>query len=179
MRGRKGFVGPLGDDIPSIFPMVAGIMLFVGTLAFAGDLVAQKNSLLEVRKAAVSLSYIVTDKGMVTRESWDAKCVALKKAGKANNVRVLATVKRFCGEVVFPDPNQQPPPEPQLSPYYAGESNALRSTWRYCSDDWTAGQLPFEKLRYPVIFNYPVAVPCPDESSPGYGPGILNLIVWR
>jgi hypothetical protein len=177
----RGFVGPLGDDIPSIFPIVAGIMLFFGTIAFAGNLAAQKNSYLEVRKAAVSLSYVMTEKGFIDSASWTPKCDALKKAADANNVFVLATLKRFCGQVDFPDPGDPP----QLSPYYAADADGgqLGHTWRECTNDEKIAPMPtlFNPSRkaYAVIFNFPVAVPCPNEGDPTFGPGILNIIVWR
>jgi hypothetical protein len=180
---RKGFVGPLGDDIPSIFPIVFGVMLFFGTIAFAGNLVAEKNSYLEVRKAAVSLSYILTEKGFVTGTSFGPKCAAIEKAATANNVFVLVTVKRFCGPVVFTNDAEDP-----VSPYYYAsvDDRVLGHTWRSCTNNPDVKGFPASgqafipsKKSFAVVFNYPVAVPCPGESSPNFGHGLMNIIVWK
>ncbi len=187
--GVRGFVGPLGDDFPSIFPIVAGVLLFISTISFAGGLAADKNSYLEVRKAALSLSYIVTEKGFVTAETWVSKKAALEKAAQANNVFVLATVKRFCfdpdfpraggGEIVFPETQDSPE-----SPYYIETSSEPKRTWLYATnnDALLSANPPVlisTTKRNLVMLNYPVAVPCPNADSPTFGLGMLNVIVWR
>jgi len=181
---RKGFVGPLGDDIPSIFPIVAGLMLFLGTLAFASNLVAQKNAYLEVERAAVSLSYIATEKGFVTQAGWASKCPSLEKAADANGVRVFASVKRFCGEIDFPNSVSDP-----ASPYYAeqGYAGTGGRTWLACTNDDDVGShlqraqptVIVPQRQSSILFSYPVAVPCPGTDSPTFGHGVLNLLVWR
>ncbi len=182
-RFSRGFVGPLGDDIPSIFPIVAGVMLFFGTIAFAGSLVAEKNAYLDVRKNGVSLSYIVTEKGFVNELTWDQKCAALTKAADASGMFVLVTIKRFCGPVLFTEQNDNP-----LSPYWVGGTrDGKGETWRECTNDEKARAL-FSDARgtfvppqqyHAVVFNYPIAVPCPYSYSPTYGTGLLYLIVWK
>ncbi|MFH0973372.1 MAG: hypothetical protein V1817_01115 [Candidatus Micrarchaeota archaeon] len=179
---RRGFVGPLGDDIPSIFPIVAGVLLFFGTIAFAGNLSAEKNAYLDIRKAAVSLSYIVTDKGFVTETTLIDKATALKKAADANSVYVLLTVKRYCGEITFTNDPYDP-----LSPYYydrSDENEPAGRTWRAYTNNPDVALLHGEsfipaKESYAIVFNYPIAVPCPDSGSPTFGHGLMNIIVWR
>ena len=176
--GSRGFVGPLGDDLPSIFPIVAGIILFISTISFAGGLAADKNSYLDVRKAALSISYLATEKGFVTRDTWISKKAVLEKAAQASNVFVLVTVKRYCGEIVFPD--KQDSPE---SPYYVEENRVeLKRTWLYATNNADLKidtALASSTKRNLVMLNYPVAVPCPNEDSPSFGLGMINVIVWR
>lgn len=185
--GLRGFVGPLGDDFPSIFPIVAGIILFISTISFAGGLAANKNSYLEVRKAALSLSYIVTEKGFVTAETWVAKEAAIEKAADAGNVFVLATVKRYCydsgrdsgGEIVFPETQNSPE-----SPYYVARNPGFAQTWLYATNNEALLRanppvLDAANIRNLVMLNYPVAVPCPNQDSPTFGLGMLNVIAWR
>ena len=176
---KRGFVGPLGDDIPSIFPIVAGVVLFFGTIAFAGNLSAEKNAYLDIRKAAVSLSYIVTDKGFIDEATFGDKCAALQKAADADNVYVLLTVKRYCGEIIFTDD-----PKSHLSPYYYEKNgNNYGYTWEACTNyenlQQRGGAFVPNERSYAVVFNYPIAVPCPDYDSPTFGHGIMNIIVWR
>ncbi len=177
---RKGFVGPLGDDIPSIFPIVAGVVLFFGTIAFAGNLSAEKNAYLDIRKAAVSLSYIVTDKGFVDDATFQDKCAALQKAADADNVYVLLTVKRYCGEIIFTDD-----PKSRLSPYYYEKdlNDDYGYTWQACTNyedlQRRGGAFVPNERSYAVVFNYPIAVPCPSHGSSTFGHGLMNIIVWR
>jgi hypothetical protein len=161
-------------------------MLFFGTIAFAGSLAAEKNSYLDVRKAALSLSYIMTEKGVVTPENWAAKKAAVARAADASGVFVVVTVKRFCfdsqtasgGEIVFP----QTPLDPE-GPFYVENSNALKRTWLYATNNEDVSRAnppvvaPARKLV--VMLNYPVAVPCPAATDSNYGFGMLNVIVWR
>ncbi len=34
-RGRKGFVGPIGDDLPSLIPLLLGLVIFFSTFTIA------------------------------------------------------------------------------------------------------------------------------------------------
>ncbi|NYZ77901.1 hypothetical protein H0N96_00685, partial [Candidatus Micrarchaeota archaeon] len=137
-RRRKGFVGPLGDDIPSIFPIVAGVLLFIGTLVYAFGLVQEKNQYLEIRRAGMTLSYIMTEKGvMPTEAEFKAKCDLLLKTADTNRVYVLVTLKRYCKTVEL---FQGGPGEKlELSPFFidkfsgnAEEQNG--KTWDWCSN---------------------------------------------
>ena len=164
---RRAFVGPLGDDIPSIFPIVAGVLLFISTMAYAASLVAEKNSYLEIRKASLGLSYLVSARGQMTKADLEAICEdKLRKYGTNSRVKFLVTLNRECGGYVFDtDP---------LAPY------AVSAAYGYCSNLDDAAIVGSEiSARSPVVLNYPVAVPCPEEESPTEGFGMINVIVWR
>jgi len=164
---RRAFVGPLGDDIPSIFPIVAGVLLFIGTMAYAASLVAEKNSYLEIRKASLGLSYLVTERGQMNTEELGTMCDSkLRKYGTNSRVKFIVTLDRQCGGYVFDtDP---------LAPY------DVSAAYGYCSNLDAAAIVASEiSARSPVILNYPVAVPCPNADSPTEGFGIINVIVWR
>lgn len=192
----RGFVGPLGDDIPSIFPIVAGVLLFVGTVAYAVDLVNQKNSYLEIRKAGLGLSYLVTEKGVVTQKSFSEKCPIIQRYGTANAVKFIVTIKRYCTKIILGTEASE-----YASPYYVEKSDAPNKdrdepghTWLHCSNVG-GDEKELEKLgltqwppptptaiRAPknaVLLNYPAAVPCPETSSATNGLGMINVIVWR
>ena len=95
----KGFIGPLGDDLPSIFPIVAAIFLFVGTIFFANQLVDQKNKELGLRQSVLSLSYLVTQKGLFDNRNEFENILCedqLKKQASSLQVHFLVTVKKYC-----------------------------------------------------------------------------------
>jgi hypothetical protein len=70
----KGFIGPIGDDIPSIFPIIAGVMLFIGAIVYVNAEAANNDAALHLRKSALELSYIVTEKGYVNAAQFAQAC---------------------------------------------------------------------------------------------------------
>ena len=169
----RGFVGPVGDDIPSIFPIVAGVLLFLGTLFFVNGTVQQKNELLEVRKAALSLSYLVTEKGSMDRTGLQVVCDSkLKPLGFTNAVNFLVTLKRFCSKIPTT-------PVDKEDAYYVGSEDDSPA-YAFCTSlkpGPKSGLLPQPKQA--VVFSYPIAVPCPKKDSPTQGLGEINVIAWR
>ncbi len=187
MKRTRGFVGPLGDDLPSIFPIIAAVLLFVGTLAYANDLVLQKTRALETRQAALGLSYIVTEKGLINNRTEFEKNTCddfLKKYAVSNRIQFLVTVKRYCKYVQFYYPEENPGPEKmRLSPAYLEKSdNEMQGqTWAYCTNAKNARNR--ELLSVPedaVTLTYPMAVPCPvTPGLPTNGLGLINVIAWK
>ncbi|MBI4360561.1 hypothetical protein HY572_02185 [Candidatus Micrarchaeota archaeon] len=180
MSKLKGFVGPLGDDLPSIFPIVAGVLLFVASLLYANNLVDEKNQQLDTRKAALGLSYIVTEKGLID-DAADFKSVKcedqLQKFAASTRVNFLVTVKRFCQGIRI---YQQGSP-PQESPYFLDESRDLQArTWMYCTnvEGVPRGQI-MDVPAHAVALSYPVAVTCPEGDLPLRGLGMITVAAWK
>lgn len=186
LKQRKGFVGPLGDDLPSIFPIVAAVVLFAGTLALANNLVNEKNKMLETRQAALGLSYISTEKGLINKrdEFKNTMCDDyLKKYAASNRVKFLVTVKRYCDKIEFYYPRDGPDPSEYLSPKYLEENNDDTSqgrTWAYCTNVENPPSSGLLKVpQEAVVFTYPVAVPCRIRGLPTNGLGLINVMAWK
>ncbi len=191
---RRGFVGPLGDDLPSIFPIVAGVLLFIGTILYANNLVDQKNHELEARQAGLGLSYIVTQTGLIDDPDTFASSTCeqnLKKYALSNRVSFLVTVKRFCQKLEFFSADAPGASGREfLSPLYlertpvrppAGRDELLQGhTFAFCTN---AENPPATGLvdvpDSAVVFSYPVAVPCPQNNLPTRGLGMVNVITWK
>ncbi len=162
------------------------MLLFIGTLVYAFGLVNEKNQYLEIRRAALTLSYIMTEKGvMPSKTEFDEKCGLAKKTADTNRVRVLVTLKRYCKSVeLF---QGEVGANNKLSPFYleefggdASTSDDNGRTWLWCSNgEIIQGNPLFQQPKNAVLLNYPVAVPCPIEKSSKRGVGLLNVIVWR
>lgn len=199
MKQKRGFVGPLGDDLPSIFPIIAAVLLFVGTLVYANGLVTGKNRTLETRQAGLGLSYIVTEKGLIQNQTEFEKKTCdnnLKKYALSNHIQFVVTIKRYCVEppgqhgIRFYYPRENPAPqEARLSPTYLEKTRTESSdpnevyghTWTYCTN--VPNPRTNEILKVPadaVTFTYPVAVPCAIiDGLPTNGLGLINVIVWK
>ena len=160
-RTKKSFIGPLGDDIPSIFPIVFSVLLFTGSILYANQLISEKARAIEIREGAIALSYLVTEKGFMEVDVQGNPLLEKTCEEKVNpraaslDVKYLITLKRFCKGIPssfdYNDVNRvRTPARPEfLNPYFqAGNSNSIEKTnafylaksnddgetWRYCSN---------------------------------------------
>lgn len=206
MKNYKGFIGPLGDDIPSIFPIVFAILLFAGTVLYANDIIAQKARALEIREGALALSYLVTEKGYTSDTEFSKACSdKIQQRAGSLSVKFLVTLKRFCNGIPstfdYETVNNVRPPRDHtdLNPYYpdvaktsqfyipsGSGSSAVGSTWAYCTNDPAvkdyASSHPDTIMPQPkdvVLLSYPIAVPCPDVDSFTRGLGVINVMTWK
>lgn len=184
MAVARGFVGPLGDDIPSIFPIIAGVLLFISTVAYVTMFISEKDSYLDTRKAALGLAYIVTKQGATTLGELESSCAnVIQPYAKSRGVSFAVVLKKFCRKIAL---------------------NAYPFDWRtyavnpLTNEEEIGGQsdveggvcvtpgISSEELANPenmpldaIILNYPIAVHCPNEGSMTTGLGMVNVMVWR
>ena len=186
---RKGFIGPLGDDIPSIFPIVFAILLFTGSILYANQLIVQKAKQNSIREGAISLSYLLTEKGFVSKDAFEKEKTCdekLKPRAASLGVSFLVTYKRFCNGIPIDPSSDDPNLNPyagqgeRVSPSYVGSSGQQGETWFYCTNEpkATDGEL-FKPPAQSVLLSFPVAVPCPDADSFTNGLGVVNVITWK
>lgn len=197
MRRLKGFVGPLGDDLPSIFPIVAAVLLFGATLFHANQLVDQKNKELGLRQGVLSLSYLVTEKGLLDdRADFKNRLCEdqLKKQGQSLRVHFLITIKKYCQKVEFYTAGVSPP---YASPYFLeetlerGGASAQGHTFAYCTNQYKDNRLwdlkrnqavttpDFPVPEDAVTLVYPIGVPCESGGFPTNGMGLVFVTGWR
>ncbi len=181
---KKGFVGPLGDDIPSIFPIVAGILLFVSTVAYSLSFIQAKNEYLDTRKAALGLAYIATKKGLSTVFEFDDECTnTLRPYAGARGVKFAVVLKKFCRKIAlnsYPFDWQTYPANPVTGEEEVGGGQTFEGA--FCATEGitrTALADPENMPLAAVILTYPIAVKCPDEPSVTRGLGMINVMVWK
>jgi len=178
----KGFVGPLGDDIPSIFPIIAGVLLFISTVAYAAYFTEQKNDYLNTRKAALGLAYQVTKTGSVTLSDFNSACGnVIRPYADSRGVKFAVVLKKFCRKIAL----NSYPFDPKTYAVRAGKEEiggAKDLDGAACA----SSSIDVEELADPknmpldaVILNYPIAVNCPDEESVTRGLGMVNVMVWK
>jgi hypothetical protein len=191
----KGFVGPLGDDIPSIFPIIAGILLFMATFFYAFQAIDAKNKFLEQRKATLGLAYIITEKGFVSEDEFGKKCEnLLKPYAETHGTKFAVTVKKFCSQInlnanIFNEKTTLSE-DPQTCDSGSKCSEAVgmicmnadqeisevKNVDAIYSPDEYAQKAP----KNMVVLNYPVAVQDPCETgSMLKGLGLISVIAWR
>jgi len=195
-NSKRGYIGPLGDDIPSIFPIVAAVLIFIGTILYANGLVSQKAKNLEIREGSLSLSYLVTDTGFISdRAILDKTCdEKIKPRAASLGVKFLITLKRFCDGIPsdFASSDERFNPYPAgasvktASPFFVQYSNEDGKTWTLCTNAPEVyaflkdkGEGLFPQPADSVLASFPVAVPCPASDSFTSGLGVINVITWK
>ena len=174
---KRGFIGPLGDDIPGIFPIVTGIFIFLISLGYVLQQVDARNQYLDLKQGTLELSYIATEKGFMPDDEFiDGKCAVVGEVASKNHLEYAMVLKKYCGAVDVsssltlkdhtadgyePDllcasPNAfAPDPEPAAS--VAG----------------TPVVFPAEKV---FTMTFPMAVECKESTK---GMGLLTVAGWR
>ncbi|MEM0372792.1 MAG: hypothetical protein QXO69_03085 [archaeon] len=64
----KGFIGPLGDDIPSLLAVLLALSLFFSALSFSFNAYNEKVKSFEKLKGAIDISRVVTQDGLITAD---------------------------------------------------------------------------------------------------------------
>lgn len=186
---KRGDIGPISDDIPSIFPIVFGVLLFMGTALYTTQRLDDRNQYLELRKAAVGLSYVALADGYMSDSQFEAACVAqYQDYAERRHVSFMVSLKKFCRYVSL---EQSVADVFSPTTAYPGESCPAGGVWctgRVCPN-------PVPRIKNPVtgvtdrvsaanpppnfqILNFPVAVQC-NEDGTIRGPGVVNIIIWK
>jgi hypothetical protein len=63
---RKGFIGPIGDDLPSILGIVLALGLFFAGMAYSFNVYNQKIDNLRTMKGAIEITRVITKYGVIT-----------------------------------------------------------------------------------------------------------------
>jgi hypothetical protein len=183
----KGFVGPLGDDIPGVFPIVLGVVLFVSSLLYANNQIQNANAQMDLQNAGLSLSYVVSQNAYLTPQQFQSYCDNMWRPYAKNlNLKFIIVVKTYCQQGVNFEENpfrycQTPtidqttnlaePHSDLKSPYtcYSNDTqtrNLLQGSngnglLGYTSSTSLASALPSNA----VILSFPIAVNCPTTAS--------------
>lgn len=195
---KRGDLGPIADDIPSIFPIVFGVLLFMSTALYAAQKLDERNAYLELRKAAMGLSYVALRSGYISDAEFDASCISqYSDYAKRRNVDFILSLKKYCnfvtldqsagGDIFVPTTDYAsgvPCPSFDLN---CNSGAAVSRTGKTCPAPVprvksSSGSLqPVSQANKPPNFqtlNFPVSVQCNSDGTVK-GPGLLNVIVWR
>ncbi len=71
---RKGYIGPLGDDFPSIFPIALGLIIFFSALYVAYASYQMKEDYVQTMRANIMISRAVRYQIYFDKDYWDFTC---------------------------------------------------------------------------------------------------------
>lgn len=104
----RGFIGPLGDDFPAIFPIALGLMFFFGAITIAYNAYDYKNTQSNLIRANIMISRSVRAHLLVDSDYWNNEACKLITEIQANyGVSSAMLIER---------------------PYYAGEDDLAGSS---------------------------------------------------
>jgi hypothetical protein len=78
--GKKGFIGPIGDDLPSLIPIMISLLLFFSIFSFTLNIYDAQND--EIRKHITMISVARSLKGdslITDYELFNNKCAKIKE----------------------------------------------------------------------------------------------------
>lgn len=80
---EEGYLGPIGDDFPSIFPIAFGLIFFFGSITLTYNNYNQKRNLGQTMRANLLLSKGARRETLMNKEYWGEAC-SFFKSMKAN-----------------------------------------------------------------------------------------------
>jgi hypothetical protein len=176
MDKKKGLIGPLGDDIPSMFPIIAGIMIFIVSFIYISDQLAARNIYLELRKTTLKMSYIATEKGYMSNSEFDEKCdFQFKPFAAKNSLSFAVILKKYCGTVKFKDQENLIIRTKTINGEII-EDRLCTSDDAIVQQQTAAPSDPIDLAnKNPIIMGYPIAVDCGNSLR---GLGIISIALW-
>lgn len=77
---RRGYIGPIGDDFPSIFPIMIGLLLFFSSIFITYQNYELKAATAKVMKANLAIGKIVRSETFFDSDKFTEKCELLERA---------------------------------------------------------------------------------------------------
>ena len=81
---KKGYIGPLGDDFPALFPIILGLVLFFGAVSLTYQIYEMKNAQVNSMRANIMLSRGIRERKHMDWDYWDNYACPLLKTTKVN-----------------------------------------------------------------------------------------------
>ena len=184
---KRGDIGAIGDDIPSIFPIVAGVLLFITTILYVNPQYEARNNYLELRKSGIAFSYYALSDGYLSDKQFVDNCPLYKEFAARRGVKFVFSLKKACQRIDLADDVFSATSNLGFRPPI---SDAEYVTGKICSTDSTAASptaLPkvngaqISTTNLPKdfqIYSFPVAVQCDSEATLK-GVGVANIVVWQ
>ena len=98
MAATRGYIGPLGDDFPAIFPIAMGLMFFFSAITLTYDYYNTKHDAALLMEANTALAKAARAQLVFTQEYWDdggGVCDLIDKTKANYGVRAKAELLQF------------------------------------------------------------------------------------
>ncbi|MCD4740330.1 hypothetical protein K8R43_04010 [archaeon] len=81
---KKGYIGPIGDDFPAMFPILLGLMLFFGAVTVTYNVYEAKNSRVNAMRANIMISRAIRERKHMDHDYWKDYACPLLKTSRSN-----------------------------------------------------------------------------------------------
>ncbi len=79
LRQQKGFVGPIGDDIPSLIPLTVALLVFFGAFGFAFNSFEEKKAEFDQRLMLLSIGKTLKGDNLLDNyQKWKDACNSIE-----------------------------------------------------------------------------------------------------
>ncbi len=186
----KGFIGPIGDDLPSLVPIVVSLLLFFTTFTLALNTYNTKNALLNQQTEMTSVARELKGDSLILGVDWfEEKCKSLKMKRYPNNFIAAIYDSDVDMSVIMADflgiSASSPTMDPTSATLLKSISQSDGSPKPFYCEYRKVGAQPFaagSKKKYQVRF-YPVAVQygftLGTTTSHLIIPGLMAMVVWE
>jgi hypothetical protein len=180
--GRKGFIGPIGDDLPSLIPIVLSLLLFFSVFSFTLTNYDAKNSFLRQQMTLLSVARSLKGESIIVDyEAFENRCnnVREKKFPYNFMVGVYSSTADFSGVVNnFIVSGQGEISDSFLRGEKEGDYFPLFCKYR------KVGSLEFSEKRKNYLLKFaPIAVQrketIGDEEYHVIVPAVMVMVIWE
>ena len=78
---KRAFIGPIGDDLPSLIPLLFALVMFFSTFTYAFNVFENRNKAFSNDLTVLKISSILKSNGYIeTQEAFDRRCVNIGPA---------------------------------------------------------------------------------------------------
>jgi len=110
--GSKGFLGPIGDDLPSLIPLILALVFFFGTFTFAFNVFNEKNADFQADLTVMNIARALKGTSLISStDDFEKGCKSLNVTG----LRFRAVITNiYSAREAYPYgdiDNPEPPPQ--------------------------------------------------------------------
>jgi hypothetical protein len=191
---ERGFLGPIGDDLPSLIPIVTGLVIFFSIFVLTLNTYNEKNNYLEKQIDMTSVARDLKGDSLILNwEQFDKRCSAMKIkrypysfiiAFYGADVDLKDVIQEFKDSSLLTNEDVVNSGDQFSFLKQPTEDGSIKSF--YCSYIKVGGkEFSSVKKQYSVRF-YPIAVQQPilvATSSVTYQnlvvPAVMSMVVWE
>ena len=92
LTDEKGFLGPIGDDLPSLIPLVFALVIFFSTFTFAFNVFNEKNSDFQADMDVMNIARVLKGTSLISSlEDFQKNCTTIN----ITNLKYKAGITNF------------------------------------------------------------------------------------
>jgi len=184
VRKQKGFIGPIGDDLPSLVPIVVSLLLFFTIFSVTLSVYNSKNTDIREQTDMLSAARIMKgDSIILSIDEFKTRCDTVKMKNYPSSFMFAVYKADYdLGEVMLDFTNEtsiDPAtniPEKISKSFLRDESDAPY----FCGFQKRIGNRLSSSTRSYVIRYYPVAIQVKLNSGVySIVPGIMAMVMWE